>query len=251
MLWVFIGCKRKEGKLAPRDHLCYRRSLYLVLYPPHLNMPTAVDDTEKSDSNSKCILIIATVAKKGSIVFFFAKAFPIILALAHKHLPDHADRGLLIPSVHEVTSRTLDEFEEALHHAFVHEFDGINYEVAVERGAVPSAAFFRGVFAFCHETVYRCRLAMREEQRAWLEVLGDDKVPRHLRELDSDVVRVWESRTTRYLELVFFHDLEQVVFDCDRKLRVVVDLKQKVVAKSPRQVELDCQAPMSHDAVLL
>ena len=41
-------------------------------------MPTAVDDTEKSDSNSKCILIIATVAKKGSIVFVFAKAFPVI-----------------------------------------------------------------------------------------------------------------------------------------------------------------------------
>ena len=174
-----------------------------------------------------------------------------ILALAHKHLPDHADRGLLIPTVHKVTSRTLDEFEEALHHVFVHEFDGINYEVAVERGAVPSAAFFRGIFAFCHETVYRCRLAMREEQRAWLEVLGDDKVPRQLREPDSDVVGVGESRTTRDLELIFFHDLEQVVSDFHRELRVVVDLKQKVVAKSPRQVELDCQAPMSHDAVLL
>ena len=41
-------------------------------------MPTAVDDTEKSESNSKCILIIATVAKKVSIVFVFAKAFPFI-----------------------------------------------------------------------------------------------------------------------------------------------------------------------------
>ena len=68
--------QKKRGEARARDDLCYRRSLYLVLYPPHLNMPTAVDDTEKSDSNSKCILIIATVAKKGSIVFVFAKAFP-------------------------------------------------------------------------------------------------------------------------------------------------------------------------------
>ena len=55
-----------------------------------------------------------------------------ILALADKHLPDHADRGLLIPSVHEMTSGTLYELEEALNLFFEHEFDGLNYEVAIK-----------------------------------------------------------------------------------------------------------------------
>jgi len=52
-----------------------------------------------------------------------------ILALADKHLPD---RGLLIPSVHEMTSGTLEELEEALNPVFEHEFDGIKYEVAIK-----------------------------------------------------------------------------------------------------------------------
>ena len=77
-LWCLLDAKEKRGEARARDDLCHRRSIYFALYLPHLNMPTAVDDTEKSDSNSKCILIIATVAKKGSIVFVFAKAFPFI-----------------------------------------------------------------------------------------------------------------------------------------------------------------------------
>jgi len=77
-LWYLLDAKEKRGEARARDDLCHRRSMYFAPCPPHQNMPTAVGDTAKSNSNSKCILIIATVAKKGSIVFVFAKAFPFI-----------------------------------------------------------------------------------------------------------------------------------------------------------------------------